>query len=271
MSGQRANSETHQKDEPKSGSPGLWFMAVAVLGLACACALITFVSRVTGDPAAIRGSGMTIVEDRSIGHFERILLRDLGTLTITHGDEEMLSIETDDNLLRYVESHVQGATLVLGLSNRVKGRVVQPSKGINYRLSVGHIADLEAADSGRIQAPALDAGHLEIRVRDSGDIAVDSLMAHTLQVHIEDSGGVRLAGHVERQEVVVQDSGRYLAGLLQSRTATAAASDSSEVMLWATEALSVTITDSARVRYFGKPRRAQRVSEDGTLDGLGEP
>jgi hypothetical protein len=271
MNGQRANSETYQKDEPKSGSPGLWFIAVAVLGLACACALITCVFRVTGDPAAIQGSGITIVEDRSIGRFERVFLCDLGTLIITHGDEEMLSIETDDNLLRYVESRVQGGTLVLGLSNRVKGKVVQPSKGINYRLSLGQIAGLEVADSGRIQAPVLDVGHLEIRVRDSGDIAVDSLMAHTLQVHVEDSGGVRLGGYVERQEVVVQDSGRYLAGRLESRTAAVVTSDSGEAVLWATEVLHVTATDSGRVRYYGEPRLTRRLSGAGTLARVGEP
>lgn len=271
MNGQRANSETHQKDGSKSGSQGLWFIAAAMLGLACACALVTFVFRVTGDPQVIQGSGTTLVEDRSTGHFERVFLCDLGTLIITQGDEGRLTIETDDNLLGYVESRVQDGTLFLRLSSRATGRVVQPSKGINYRLSVGHIASLEVADSGRIQAAALDAGHLGIKAHDSGHIAVDSLMAHTLQVHLEDSGAVRLTGRVERQEVVVQDSSRYLAGPLQSRTAAVSASDSAEAVLWATEALHVTVTDSGRVRYYGDPRRTQRLSDRGRLAGLGEP
>lgn len=271
MNGRGAKSKKHQEDGPKSGSPGLWLIAAAALGLACACALITIVFRITGDPVAVRGSGATIIEDRPVGHSERILLCDLGTLIITQGDEETLTVETDDNLLRYVESRVQGGTLVLSLSNRAKGRVVQPSKGITYRLSIRHITGLEVADSGRIQAPALDAGHLEIMAHDSGGIAVDSLMAHTLQVYIEDSGDVHLSGRVEGQEVTVQDSGRYLAGQLQSRTATVAASDSAEALLWAAEALDVTVTDSGRVRYYGDPKRTQRLSDNGTLARLGEP
>lgn len=271
MNGQGTTTNKHQREGTRSRGRGPWIMVVAALAFACSCALVAAVTRVISQTGPVQGSGTVIAENRPVGHFDRVSLSDLGTLIISQGDEERLTVETDDNLLRYVETRVRGGMLILGLGEGAGGRAVRPSKGITYHLSVRQIAGLEVADSGHIQAPALAVGYLEISVHDSGGVAVDSLVAHTLQVYVEDSGDVHLAGQVERQEVTVQDSGRYLAPRLQSRTAAVAASDSAEATLWAVGALDVTITDSGRVRYYGHPRRTQRLSGAGTLAGLGEP
>lgn len=271
MSVKGATGKEYPEVRTKLGSRGLWTLALVVLALVCLCTLVTTVTMVAGGRDALQGSGTVIAENRPVSHFERVSLRDLGTCIIVEDDEEALTVETDDNLMRYVESRVEGGTLSLGLSGRAKDRGVKPSKGITYWLSVRHVSDLEVADSGRIQAHALDVGSLEIKVHDSGYVAVDSLEADTLQLYIEDSGDAQLAGRVDRQEVTVEDSARYLAGRLQSRKAVVVASDSAEATLWATEALDVTVADSGHVRYYGKPRRTERLSDRGTLAGLGQP
>lgn len=267
MSGQGKVTKNDPEAGTRLGHRGL----IALAALACASALVFTLGWGAVERGSIRGSGTVIVENRPLGSFERISLGDLGTLIISQGDEEALTVETDDNLMYYIQSRVRAGTLVLGLHHGANRRGVEPSNGITYRLSVRHVAGLEVADSGRIQAQALDVDHLEITAQDSGGVEVAFLTAGTLGSWVEDSARVCLAGRVENQEITVQDSGRYLAGRLQSRTAAASASDSSEVTLWATEALDVTVTDSGRVRYYGEPRRAQRLSDDGTLAGLGEP
>jgi hypothetical protein len=269
MSGQGTMSKKHPGAGTTLGSWDLWTLGLAAL--ACACALVVALTRITGEHDAIQGSGNRIAEDRPVGRFERVSLGDLGTLIVSQGDEEALTVETDDNLLCYVESQVRSGTLILGLSDRAKGRGVKPSKGIIYHLSVQHLAGLEVADSGRIQARVLDAGHLEITAQDSGGVEVASLAAKTLKSWVEDSGYIHLAGRVESQEVTVQDSGRYLAGRLQSRTAAVTAGDSAEATVWAMEVLDATATDSGRVCYYGEPRSTQHLSDNGKLTGLGEP
>lgn len=251
----------------------LWMLVLTVLVLALAClwTTATVAPVMMGERDTIQGSGTVIAEDRPVGHFQRLSLCDLGTVILSQGDEEKLSIETDDNLIRYVESQVRGGTLVLYLNDEAKARGIVPSKEITYRLSVRHLSGLEVADSGRIQAGALDVDSLEISVHDSGNVAIRSLVAHRLQVDIGDSGQVRLAGRVEEQAVILQDSGRYLASGLQSWEAAVVASDSVEATLWVTDALDVSVADSGRVCYYGQPRRVQHLSDRGSLAGLGEP
>jgi hypothetical protein len=258
------------KPGTKSWALRFWIIAVMALVLASFCRLAA-VANIASQPVAIRGSGTVITENRPVGHFERVSLSDLGVLIISQGAEEALIVETDDNIVRYVETRVRSGTLVLGFGARVRGSAVWPSKGITYHLSIRQVAGLEAADAGRIRALALDARYLEIRARDSGSVEIDSLTAGTLQARVEDYAGIKLAGRVDRQEVTGQDSGRYLASRLQSRTADVVASDSAQATVWATEALGVTVVDSGHVLYRGSPRCTQHVSDKGTLARLSEP
>lgn len=249
----------------------LWIAALVVLGWVCTCFLLAAVNALSSPPGTVRGSGTIVAKHRSLGHIGRVTLGDQGTLILTQGDEEGLTIETDDNILPYVESRVRDGTIVLGLSDKARGKSVQPSRGITYHLSVRQITGLEVGDSGCVRARALDTEGLEIRVYDSGVVDIDSLAVRILQVSIEDSSSLRLGGRTERQEVTAQDSGRYLAGRLESGMASIVVSDSAQAILWATEAVDVTATDSAQVLYYGAPRRSQRLADDSTLLGLGIP
>lgn len=271
MSGQGTAREKRPTARAESGGQALWVLALAVLALTGMCAVVTAVAMPARERGVIQGSGIVTAEDRPVSASERVSLHDVGTLIIRQGEESALTVKTDDNLMRHIEIRRRGGTLVLGLGDEARRRGVRPTAGITYLLSVRDLAGLEVADSGRIQADTLHVGHLEIKAHDGGTVSVDSLLAHTIQTCIEDSGGVNLGGQAESQDVTVQDSGRYLAGRLQSRAATVLASDSAEATLWTIEALDATVVDSGRVRFYGEPRRVQHLRNHGTLTGLGAP
>lgn len=218
----------------------------------------------------IRGSGFVIAEDRPVSDFDRVSLRDIGRVILTQGDADALTVETDDNLLRFVTTEVRDGTLVLSFGDESGKASLRTSHGIKYYLSVKEIAGLEVADSGSLQAASLDVDHLEIVVRDCGDLEVDSLKARTLDARISDSGVARLAGQVQTQDVTVRDSGDYIAGELRSQADTAVVSDSGEATVWTSEVLEVTISDSGNVSYYGNPEIRPRLADSGKLTSLGE-
>jgi hypothetical protein len=228
------------------------------------------IPNIFGGRYMIRGSGNVIAEDRPVSGFDRVSLRDIGLVILTQGDEDALTVETDDNLLPFVRTEVRDGTLILSFGDETGKASLQTSHGIKYYLSVKAIAGLEVADSGNLQAASLDVDHLEIVVRDSGDLEVDSLKARTLEARISDSGHARLAGQVQTQDVTVRDSGDYIAAELRSQADTAVVSDSGEATLWTSEMLDVTISDSGDVSYYGRPRIRQRITDSGKLTSLGE-
>ncbi|MHC4958535.1 MAG: hypothetical protein ACYTGN_09170 [Planctomycetota bacterium] len=48
----------------------------------------------------IHGSGRRVTVERAVSGFDRVTFRAVGEVTLIQGDEEGLSIEIDDNLLR---------------------------------------------------------------------------------------------------------------------------------------------------------------------------
>ena len=53
----------------------------------------------------VKGSGKLITESREVREFDRIVLNGSGEVVITQGDEESLSVETDDNIMPYIGDH----------------------------------------------------------------------------------------------------------------------------------------------------------------------
>jgi hypothetical protein len=225
---------------------------------------------VLGGRYAVRGSGSVIAEDRPVSGFDRVSLRDIGLVVLTQGDQDALTVETDDNLLAFVRTEVRNGTLVLRFGDETGKASLRTSHGLKYYLTVQEIAGLEVAGSGNLQAASLEMDHLELVVRDSGDLEVDWLEARTLEARISDSGDARLAGQVQTQDLTVRDSGDYIAGDLHSRADTAVVSDSGEATLWTSEVLDVTISDSGDVNYYGHPKIRQRITDSGKLTSLGE-
>jgi hypothetical protein len=244
------------------------FLLVLAALLMTACMPIP---AVLGGSYVVRGSGSVIAEDRPVSGFDRVSLRDIGLVILTQGDQDALTVETDDNLLPFVRTEVRNGTLVLSFGSETGEANLRPSHGLKYYLTVQEIAGLEVADAGNLQAASLEVDHLEIIVRDSGDLEVDWLEARTLEARISDSGDARLAGQVQTQDLTVRDSGDYIAGDLHSQADTAVVSDSGEATLWTSEVLDVTISDSGDVNYYGHPRIRQRITDSGKLTrSLGE-
>ena len=68
------------------------------------------VGPVGDDEDGIEGSGDVITETRDVAGFRRIVLVGEGNVIITQGDSESLEVTTDDNLMQYIETSLNGKT-----------------------------------------------------------------------------------------------------------------------------------------------------------------
>ena len=229
-------------------------LAIAVLPLS-ACALGT-----------LRGSGKLVTETRSVNDFNRVSLSGSGKVIITQGEEESLTIETDDNVIDYIASEVKGGTLTLGTKS---GKSVSPTR-LRFTLSVKDLVGLKVSGSGDITSASLDTDRLEIGVSGSGDIQIDSLTAKALKIGISGSGHVELAGKSPTQEVTISGSGNLRAADLQCETAKVTISGSGSATVWATESLNARMSGSGSVKYYGSPTVSSKRSGSGKIHGLGD-
>ncbi|NIO72071.1 MAG: hypothetical protein GTN71_24365, partial [Anaerolineae bacterium] len=173
----------------------MWLALMVLIAASLACA-VPFVGIRT-----IKGSGNVVTEERDVSGFDSVALSAFGEVIITQGDKESLTVETDDNLMQYIETEVRGRTLELGFTDDVRHRIPDPSKSIIFRLSVPELTALDSSGAGRFEIDELDADRLKITLSGAGDIRMDSLTASDLVVTVSGAGNIELAGQVETQEV----------------------------------------------------------------------
>ena len=230
-------------------------LAVTVL-LLSACGITT-----------VRGSGNVVTEGREVRGFEGVALSGVGKVIITQGDQESLTIETDDNLMRYIESEVRNGRLELRIADNT---IPIPRRSIIYRVGVIDLTALDSSGVGSLEMDALNTDSLEVTLSGAGDIGIDSLIATDLAVKISGVGNVDLAGQVETQEVDMSGFGNYNARDLESQTASVRISGAGNAVIWVLDTLDVTIGGAGNVEYFGNPNVTRDVSGAGKITSRGD-
>jgi len=201
-------------------------------------------------PSTIKGSGNLITETRQVSDFDRIDLSGVGDVIITQGESESLSIETDDNIMQYVETAVENGTLKLGFKPGVNW--IDPTRLIFY-VGVDNLTGLTVSGSGNIEADEIAADRLDLRVSGSGNIKLTGLSASEVRTGISGSGEVTLDGNVPAQDIAISGSGRYQTGDICSTSIQLDVSGSGNATVCATETLDADISGSGSVNYYGQP------------------
>lgn len=215
----------------------------------------------------VKGSGDLITEARPASNFDRIALSGSGEVIVTQGGSESLSIETDDNVMKYIKTEVDNGTLKLGFEEGYYS--ISPSHLV-FHVSVDDLAGLTISGSGDIESEKLDTSLLDVTVSGSGDIQITDLAASDVKATISGSGEVFLAGNVELQDLNISGSGKYFSGDVCSKTVKVTISGSGNVTICVLETLNSNISGSGSVNYYGQPSINSQSSGSGSLNNLGQ-
>lgn len=103
-----------------------------------------------GGEQKIIGSGNVVTIQRSPGGFHSVRLTGLGHLIVVQGNQDSVSITTDDNVESHMESTVDGGVLLLGPRSGVK---IDTVAGIVWRITVQRLESLHT--DGLVTAAAV--------------------------------------------------------------------------------------------------------------------
>jgi len=242
-----------------------------IVGLAVAIAVL--VSNDDDEPffagERISGSGNVVVEDRAIGDLDAVSLFSSGRIIITQGSDTSLSVETDDNLLAYIQTDVRAGTLEIKAEQNGRSYNLDPSDEIIYRLGVADLSQIEVFGGGKVEVGALTSDTLDVRVMGSADVTIDALTSDRLDIEVPGFASLNLSGVVPEQTIRWLGAGTYDGTELQSATAEVAMLGAASIDLWVTDSLDVTITGAGTVQYYGTPSVDQSVTGVGAVRSLG--
>ncbi len=197
----------------------------------------------------IEGSGTIVKEERAVANFTNLEIFGSGTVFFFQSQKPMLIIETDDNILQYISTGVEGNSL------KIRAREGICPRKINYYIYNNSLRQIKifGATDFFAQTPIIDSS-LEINIFGSGDIRIDSIKANEIDVKISGSGDITFGGQCESLTVNINGSGDVRASKLVSEYSNMLINGSGDCYLWVTEELKARINGSGDILYKGNPR-----------------
>ena len=261
----------------------LLMLILALVGMG-----VTGICRAGIFPKTVRGSGNVVEENREVSDFNKVHLSGIGNLKIELGDKEHLRIEAEDNLLPHIETEVRGNSLIIEIENRIN---LDPTRPINYYLTVTDLDAISISGSGTAEAPRLkaeqfsvglsgsasvlihgvDSDSIKLDISGSGSIEIGRLDTESLEADISGSGDVSInGGKADRQEIGISGSGKYNAKNLESAEANVDLSGSASLVLRVSDLLKADINGAGSVKYIGNPKIDADISGQGKIKQIEE-
>lgn len=215
----------------------------------------------------VEGSGSVTRQTRQVERFSGIALELPAQLELRIGNTEGLTIETDDNLQRLIETEVEDGVLRIRPAKRNLNLRARTMKIV---VNARQIERLSLGGSGSIDAETLRAPTLRFALGGSGKIRVANLESDRVTVSVGGSGDLRVNGGKAREvSVSIGGSGNVDLGKVAADSASASVAGSGDVTLWARNELSVSIAGSGDVNYYGDPQLRRSVAGSGEARRLG--
>ena len=206
--------------------------------LTLSCAILAAVS--FAQVRQTEGSGNARKETRSVPVFSQIVLEGAIEAEVFTGSKPGVTLQFDDNLLRQIETRVEGDKLII----RPKG---------------SYTSKLEL--KAWITLPQLKGAI----IRGSGNLIGKNISTPACALAIEGVGDITLTGKVGTLSATVSGSGSMALRQFQAQSVNAIISGTGSLDLYASKSLNGNISGTGSIKYAGSPKVKSQVSGTGTI------
>ena len=207
------------------------------------------------------GSGNVINQSRDVSGFNQVSVDGSGTLIITQGNKESLTIEAEDNIVPDIKTTVNNNVLTINRGNFT----VVPTKPVKYYLTVKDINSITYSGSGKIQSDNLKTNSLTINLNGASEGNLTNLNVNMLKIIISGAGRLGISGTANSQDITMSGAGEYFADNLASKIATITISGAGKGTVRVSDSLNAIINGAGQISYIGNPKLTQQINGAGSI------
>lgn len=143
----------------------------------------------------VHGNGNIRTEDRPVSEFKNVEIGGKAKVLVSQGDRSSVKLETDENLLPYIEVIQTGDRISI---HEKHGFNLKPTQDIRVYVTAPVYRSIEASGACDIlgQSKITNAESLEMHVSGAGDIKMD-IDAPQLKAEVTGSGSIYLKGQTK--------------------------------------------------------------------------
>lgn len=214
----------------------------------------------------VHGNGNVKTEDRSVNDFKNVDVSGAAKVLVSQGDHPSVKIETDENLLQYIEVTQTGDKITI---RERSGFHILPSNGERLQVYVTApvFNSIEASGACDIigQNKLSNPENLEVRVSGAGDIRME-LEAPRLTAEVSGSGSIYLKGQTKEVSLDLTGAGNAYCYDLLSENTKVDITGAGTAEVYASVKLDAEVSGAGTVNYKGHaPDVNQHVSGAGSV------
>jgi hypothetical protein len=198
----------------------------------------------------VLGSGRMVTEHRPVERFEDVILE--GPLEVHLKQDQLVPvvIEAEDNVMRVVETYVNGTTLHVKIRNSVN---LKSFRTIRVYIQSEQYRKIIFSGSGSLTAnDTITSTLFSYEINGSADARL-KLDANEIRMIVNGSGNMQLEGKAVDYNAEVNGSGDIDALNLQADKARIRIIGSGEQQIWVLHLLDASISGSGNIKYKGTP------------------
>lgn len=207
-----------------------------------------------------RGNGEIEISEFEIEGFHKIYVGGNYDLTLIPSNQCRVVIQTDENLLDYINVEEYEGALNINNVHRLKS-----SNGINIQVFYKNIDQIYSTGASRITHEGiLETEELDIDLSGAGSVNLD-IDVKQVKIQMSGAGIIELSGNTDLQESHISGAGGLMAEGLRSKVCDVNLSGLGGASVYVTEKLEASITGIGGITYSGNPQLIEKQ-----VTGLGK-
>ena len=142
----------------------------------------------------VKGSGHASTEKRDVSGFDSVEVSGIFQVEVVAGKDFSVEVQTDDNLVQFVKTEVDGSTLQISLDKKVS-----PRSDLIVRITAPDIKKIESSGVSKINASGINNDSFAI---DSSGASKISVSGQTASLTVDVSG----AGNINAEDLKAVDA-----------------------------------------------------------------
>ncbi|MFV0565428.1 MAG: head GIN domain-containing protein [Flavobacteriaceae bacterium] len=216
----------------------------------------------------IKGNGKTTTVFRTTTDYNAIICTGALDYILVYGTEGQITIEGEDNLLKYIVTEVKHNNLVVKIENKVS---LKPStnKDIKVTIPCKDIEKISLTGSGDLwNEGILNNNKLDVSLTGSGDVTLN-IKTNYAKSKVTGSGDISLKGDTDELESQVTGSGNFHGFDLKSKNTKVTVTGSGDAEVSCTEILKASVAGSGDIVYKGSPKIEEtKIAGSGSISSL---
>lgn len=199
----------------------------------------------------IKGDGNISIKQIEINSPREIEIEGKANLLYIDSDKNYVKIETDSNLMEYVEIEERNGKLKISISSKIS------PTNINIAVNTDRVEKIELEGAINLLSKGLiKAENLTLEMEGSNDVIFKQIDIKGLYVEIDGSGNILASGNADNMELEINGSGDMNMKDVESNNVKAQINGSGDIIVKCNNSINAKIFGSGDIIYYGNPKNS---------------